>query len=87
VVPEQQENCWLVDSKHNNNGTMNHPLKNSILDMGTAFLLGKDLSMLDKDDDTITTTLDSSFMEWSHSSQPGGCQWWTKPIFSAMMDA
>jgi hypothetical protein len=87
VVAEQQENCRLrvVDDEHNNKAAMNHPL-NSIIDVGTAFLpvLGKDLSILEKDDDTITTTPDSSF-EWSHSSQPGSQ--WTKSISSALTGA
>jgi hypothetical protein len=55
VVPEQQGNCWLVCNEHSNKATMNNPL-NSIIDVGTAFLLGHDLPMLDKDDDTIKTT-------------------------------
>jgi hypothetical protein len=58
---------------------MNHPL-NSIIDVGTAFLLGKELLILDKDDETITTTPNSSFKS-SHSSQPGSH--WTKLISSA----
>jgi hypothetical protein len=83
VVPEQQEKCRLVDDEHNNKPKMNHPL-NSIIDVGTAFLLGKDLSILDKDDDTITTTPDSSF-EWGHSSHPGSQ--WTKSMSSALTGA